>query len=91
MDSEFRAIIEAIAVLSSGNDKEASTTISAVEEYLNGLVHDKQHFRRAYIAICTKIFELTCQLPYQCLSRLIHVGGLSDVINTLCTCLTTSR
>lgn len=91
MDSECRAIIEAISVLSSDNDKEACSTISAAEEYLNGLLYDRQNFKRSHIAICTKILELTCQLPYQYLSRLIHVGASSEVINTLCTCLTTSR
>ena len=91
MGSECRRVIEAISTISSDNEKELHTAISAAEEYLNGLLYDKRHFKRAYVAICTKIFEVTCQLPYHCVSWLVHVGVASDVINTLCTCLATSR
>lgn len=91
MGSECRGVIEAISALSFDNNKEICSTISTVEDYLNGLLYDKRHFNRAYVAICTKLFELTCQLPYECVSWLIYVGLPSDVINTLCVCLSTSR
>ena len=91
MGSECRGVIEAISTLSSDNEEEICSTISAVEEYLNGLLYDKRHFKRAYVAICTKIFEVTCQFPYHRMYWLVHMGVASDVINTLCTCLATSR
>jgi len=91
MGSECRGVIEAISTLSSDNDEEICSTISTVEEYLNGLLNNKQHFKRAYVAICTKIFELTCQWPFHRMSWLVYLGPSSDVINTLCTCLATSR
>lgn len=91
MGSDCRDAIEAISVLSSDNKEGLCSTISAVEKYLNGLLEDERHFKRAYVAICTKVFELTCRLPYECISWLIYVGVTSDVINTLCTCLVTSR
>lgn len=91
MVSECRGIVEAISAMSSDNEKEICSTISAVEEYLNRLLNDRRQFKRAYVAICTKMFELTCRLPYQCVSWLVYVGVSSEVITTLCTCLTTSR
>ena len=90
MGSECRRVIEAISSLSSDNEKEICSTISTVEEYLNGL-NDKHNLKRACVAICTKVFELTCQFPYHRMSWLVYVGLCSDVINTLCTCLATSR
>ena len=91
MGSECRGVIEAISTLSSDNDNEICSILTAVQEYLNGLECDKRLFKRAYVAICTKIFELTCELPYHYICWLVHAGVASDVINTLCACLVTSR
>lgn len=95
MDDECREVIEAISTLSSGessgNEKDICSTISNVEEYLNRLLlNDRRKFNMAYVAICTKIFELTCDIPYQRLSWLVHVGVSTEVFNALCTCLATS-
>ena len=91
MDTECRAIIKAISALSSDNEEDICSTITVVETYLNKLSKDKRHFKRAYVAVCTKLFELTCRLPYQSMLWILHVGVASDVINMLCTCLATSR
>lgn len=84
-------IIDSIDALSSDSEKEISSTIAATEQYLNGLLKDKQHFKRAYVAICVKLFQVTCRLPYQSISWIIYIGVASDVINALCASLATSR
>jgi len=91
MDIECLAIIETLSALSSDNEEQICLAINVVKNYLHRLSEDKRHFRRVYVAVCTKLFELTCRLPYQSMSWIVYVGVSSDVINTLCACLATSR
>jgi len=86
MESELRGVIDDLTTFADGQE-----AITAAQKCLNRLKMDKKHFSRVYAAICAKIFQLTCNLPYQEVSKLVSMAPPDDVIVTLCTCITSSR
>ena len=89
MENELRVALQVIDDLTTSTDGQEA--IIAAKKCLTRLQTDKRHFSRVYAAICAKIFQLTCDLPYQEVSELVSLAPPDDVIIMLCACIANSR
>jgi len=89
MESELGIALQVIDDLTTFTDGQEA--IKVAQRCLKRLQNDKRHFPRVYAAICVKIFQLTCDLPYQEVSKLMSLAPPNDVIVTLCACIASSR
>jgi len=89
MESELRVALQVIDDLTTFTDGQEAITVA--QKCLKQLQTDKRQFSRVYAAICVKIFQLTCDLPYKEVSKLMNMAPPDDVIVTLCTCIASSR
>jgi len=89
MESELQVALQVIDDLATST--EGKNAILSAQELLQRQKNNKKHFSRVYAVTCAKIFQLTCDLPYQETSTLVNMARPEEFINTLCACVTSSR